>query len=235
MSSHNDSVSESEIWIEDKNFTSTFCQKGCGLFMVQNNQFYLRGILTLRTESHLIFHDVLKFNNFIQEITNITKRPELIIPAIKKYNSNQVLRRFHFLVTDECLNAGEDMVSLQKNFALSFRKDGILMLIDLRSSTIIWQSGSTKKNASKLCLREFGDLLLIDNKNQTIIKLESNLRASKWMQVGDDAIVAIYDVKGTSSFVVNQENLGFSEVPERIDNNEVTLTEKTCEKGEFPW
>lgn len=176
-----------EFWIDSRNFASSSCDKGCGLFMVQNNKFHLRAIFTQRTVSHLIFHDVFKYIARIKEVINAANNPALTMPAISYYNSTQTLKRFHRLVTHECLFPGEDLVSFQKCFALSFRKDGNLVLIHLRSSIIFWQLKTKGKFGSKLCLNENGRLSLTNNKNQTIIKWESGLPTTAWFEIGDDS------------------------------------------------
>lgn len=146
---------------------SSTCGLGCGLFVIKNGIFYLRGIMINSTDRAGSFYDFFRAN--LQVKTWINYNEELSTSSTPAAKINQPVKHNYCLYADQCIHVGEDMDSYFQCFRLSFRTDGDLYIVRSRlPSIVVWNTGTRGKGGVKACMLRNGDFVMLDWNNGTV-------------------------------------------------------------------
>lgn len=195
--SQNTPNNDLKICINSTKLSVEFCSVGCGLFIIQNNQYHLIGISNQSTDFLLIN----KQKEVINWMVMYSKNPASQHPVVI-YNSTQKLRKHHHLLGGECMKTGEDIISVGKCFALSFRSDGNLLIIQVSTSIVVWHSNTRGKFGKLLCLNRNGDILMKNAKNQTVWRRDSGFSITKNIINGVMAADATFLSQNDQTYII---------------------------------
>lgn len=132
-----------------------------------NGTFYLRGILSIFNEQ-LISRKIHPSTELIKNALNFSKVTKLpyVTPASTLY---QPIINHSCLFADECINAGEDMLSASKCFRLTFRKDGDLVIVRSKvPNVMVWATNTRFKGGIKACMLRNGNFVMFNKNNLTV-------------------------------------------------------------------
>lgn len=136
-------------------------------------RFFLRGLLIETNESCLIFHDLRTIKDYLLggpgpynefQFDNFPKPNETFEEKIKKN---------FCLFPNECLNPGEALLSPRNLHTLSFLSNGDLEVISITCNFINFSSKTMRKFASKFCLKQNGELVVLNTRNESVWSSET--------------------------------------------------------------
>ena len=168
---HSIKLTDTEILLNPEK--SSICGNGCGIVSIKNGTFYLRGILSIVNEQ-LISRKTRTIDDQIQRAIKNSTAPGLTYStrASKFYGQ---LKNSSCLFVDECIYAGEDMLSPNKCFRLIFRENGDLVIVRSKvPSALIWNTKTRSKDGTRACMLRNGHFVMFNKKNWTVWSSDIN-------------------------------------------------------------
>lgn len=161
--------------------------------MIRKGKFHLQGLFSYILEDFYVFINIVYYDTRVNFWINYSKTPESF-PKQIIWNSTQTLKEIHFLYPNDCLYPGEDLISLNKCFALSFLPDSNLVIYHIKTQSLTWHSKTKGKFGVKLCFLENGEFALINARNWTVWSVKSDFHVQNasyeaFLFVGDDSQV----------------------------------------------
>jgi hypothetical protein len=99
------------------------------------------------------------------------------------------------------LNAGQELLSLNRRYRFKFQVDGDLTLTDLTTGELLWSSNTTGGQGDALIMQADGNLVLYTTSNEVVWSSESYSDVDDYfLLLQDDGNLVIYRGKqdGTS-------------------------------------
>lgn len=182
------------ICIKSSKFPQNFnFTQGSGLFVLRKEKFHLQGLFSHEIDNFYVFINIVYYDTRVNFLINYSKSAESF-PKQIFWNSTQILKQIHYLYPNDCLYPGEDLVSLNKCFALSFLPDSNLVIYHIKTKALTWHSKTKGKFGVKLCFLENGEFAMINLRSWTVWSVKSDFRVTNtsyeaFLFMGDDSRV----------------------------------------------
>ena len=140
------------------------CGNGCGLVSFKNGAFYLRGIISIVNEELISRKITLHYKTAVKGLK--VSFSNYSTPASTLY---QPIIDHYCLYAEQCIYAGQDMLSARRCFRLTFRRDGDLGIVPSQTPNFMfWHTKTRFKKGVKACMLRNGNFVMFDKNNGTV-------------------------------------------------------------------
>lgn len=180
---------------------------GNGLFVIKDNLFYLRGIVSsslvyngvCETYKYAVFTDVLKYKDWIENPSEEISVKSSITSLPLGYCSLTVSNNFsspnfasNYIREGQCLLAGQEILSSNRCFKLQLQTDGNLVIYRRDNLGVLWNSYSERTNADRFCVHS--NALVLCKRENILWKVDQYLGTTFQLMLSNDGNLLAYEI-----------------------------------------